>query len=263
MVILSKSKVYAAYDDTKDVYGNKVWEIKFNQSINYNKLSKNSIIVKDKNGNTLDIELLAGMKDNLLEVLPPDGGYEAGMEYTLLVTNQIYSNTNKALKKEESFNFKVKQYEEKTVVLKNYRLNYAIRTMLDKSYYDPIYKSELDKITDLGLRSCGISDISGIENLVNLQTLYLNNNSITDITPIKNLTNLQNLCLTGNQITDISPIKNLTNLKELSIYDNPISNLEPLKNLNNLKLLYLGKNKTTAADIASLKGWLPNCNIEY
>ena len=94
----------------------------------------------------------------------------------------------------------------KIKVLSNDVVNFAdpnleavIREMIGKETGD-ILKSDLFGITQLYASNKEISNLQGIENLVNLQDLYLDNNQIEDITPLKSLTNLDRLDLNDNYL---------------------------------------------------------------
>ncbi|EAF9641306.1 hypothetical protein A6I69_13080 [Listeria monocytogenes] len=132
------------------------------------------------------------------------------------------------------------------------RLAELIRTTLRKSSVDDIVtQAELDTISSLGARYVGIVNLSGMENLTNLEYLYLENNQISDISPLSNLTNLTELNLDDNQISDISPLSNLTNLPYLNLASNhQISDISPLSNLTSLTYLNLGINQIS--DISPL-----------
>lgn len=57
-------------------------------------------------------------------------------------------------------------------------------------------------------------DISSLENLKQLEELYVNANGIKDITPLKNLTSLQKLGIASNRITDVSALKDINRRME-------------------------------------------------
>ena len=96
-----------------------------------------------------------------------------------------------------------------------------------------------------------ISDVSPLQNLTSLRTLYLRDNSISDVSPLQNLTALIKLTMGKNSVSDISPLKNLTNLTDLYLYDNSISDISPLENLTSLKYLILDNN--SISDISPLE----------
>ncbi|WP_461568075.1 leucine-rich repeat domain-containing protein [Thermincola ferriacetica] len=91
-----------------------------------------------------------------------------------------------------------------------------------------LFKRDLEGITDLDASAAGITNLDGIENLVNLKRLDLSNNNISDIEPLKDLANLTSLNLSNNNITAIDDLSNLTNLNELNLSDNEIVSLSPL-----------------------------------
>ena len=90
-----------------------------------------------------------------------------------------------------------------------------------------------------------ITEIHGLDNLINLQILNLSNNLISEIKGLDNLINLQILDLYNNQITEIKGLENLINLKELYLQDNKIKEIKGLDELVNLQKLDLSYNKIT------------------
>jgi hypothetical protein len=121
----------------------------------------------------------------------------------------------------------------------------------------------------------GITDLTGLEYALNLQTLVLREDRVHDISPLAGLTNLETLNLSVNEISDISPLAGLTNLRTLDIHENRavsdisvlagftklevavlrhlyISNLAPLAGLNHLRELDLYENRIS--DLAPLAG---------
>ena len=89
-------------------------------------------------------------------------------------------------------------------------------------------------MSDLGLSSNAISDITPIAGMKNLTKLDLGGNQIIDISVLAGLTNLTRLELGGNTISDISPVARLTNLTELFLWYNSISDISPVAGLTNL-----------------------------
>lgn len=97
----------------------------------------------------------------------------------------------------------------------------------------------------------GLSDLTPIANLTNIETLVLFNHNISDITPLGSLVNLRTLRLEVNRIEDISPLANLRMLESIQINHNRISDLRPLSGLTNLRTLWITSNKVS--DIFPLK----------
>jgi len=64
----------------------------------------------------------------------------------------------------------------------------------------------LQKLTDLNLADCGITDVSALAPLVNLQNLWLfNNGKLTDISPLASMKKLEFVVLPPS-VTDTSPL---------------------------------------------------------
>ena len=77
----------------------------------------------------------------------------------------------------------------------------------------------------LSLRHEGITDISeieGLKNLNNLKELDLSWNKIKQIKGLEQLTNLQKLDLSWNRIKEIDGLENLENLQEINLNRNPL-----------------------------------------
>lgn len=149
--------------------------------------------------------------------------------------------------------------DENVVTFKDINLERAIRSEINKPSGD-IYKSDVERILSLHPYDEGIQDISGIENLTNLQFLDLSQSKISDISELKSLTKLQTLLLSDNEISDISPLQNLTDLKRLDLDYNRISDITPLQYLSDLNELSLKNNRIT--NITKLK-WLTNLKTLY
>lgn len=122
----------------------------------------------------------------------------------------------------------------------------------------------LSTATELDLSGCGISDISGIQQLPYLETLSLSKNSISNIyifqyTQSRNT--LKTLDLSDNEISDTTPLSSLQCIETLDLRNNPISSLQPLMMLSSLKTLYLGGNQLEDYQIKDLQYALPDCEI--
>lgn len=79
-----------------------------------------------------------------------------------------------------------------------------------------LYQNRLD------LSAKGLTQISDLQFLTNLEQLDLSNNQIVDLTPLKNLKRLKQLNLYSNKIKDVSILNTLPNLEEVNTQENPI-----------------------------------------
>jgi hypothetical protein len=134
------------------------------------------------------------------------------------------------------------QEESNTIVtFPDKNLEKEIRTQINKPTGE-IIKGDLVKITRLAYRGdtitgwYPISNLSGIENVINLTYLNLMENEISNIDALNELTNLSFLNLMNNQITNIDVLKGLTNLTGLYLGHNQIKDYSPTSSYyNNLK----------------------------
>lgn len=239
----------ASFIDNQTVDTNKTWTVKFSEDIQLDDSTKEDISIKDSKGNKVSAAIQIGQNNKTLTITAPKGGYTAGESYILNIGTKVHSNKGKALNSEYNLHFNVKSKDE-IVVFKDKILEQEIRNNINKSTGD-IYKSDVEKIKSLKAANKDIQDISGIENLVNLEELNLASNKITNLKPLKDMTSLTGLSLDYNGISDISALNNLTNLKTLALCDNKITNIDSLKELKKLQLLSLSENKII--DISPLK----------
>ena len=131
-------------------------------------------------------------------------------------------------------------------------LRAAVETALGKAPGATITTADMATLTRLDANEAGISDLTGLEHVINLTDLHLWRNSVSDLSPLAGLTNLTGLYLGINSASDLSPLTRLTNLESLFLDRNGISDLSPLAGLTNLTRLALGNN--TISDISVLAG---------
>jgi hypothetical protein len=121
----------------------------------------------------------------------------------------------------------------------------------------------LTSLTSLYLQTNYITDISPLVNLTSLTELYLFGNDIANLSPIKNLTSLEVLIIFSNNITDISPLEKLTSLTWIDLESNNITDISPLSKLSNLTYLNLRGNPLTQREVDELQAALPDCSIGF
>ncbi len=129
-------------------------------------------------------------------------------------------------------------------------------TSLDCSEMSIVDLSGIEELTELNtllLHTNQISDISPLANLTALTKLWLHNNQISDISPVTNLTALTELWSSANQINDVSPLSNLIALTGLGLHTNQIGDIAPLANLTALTELWLYNNQIS--DISTILNW--------
>jgi Leucine-rich repeat (LRR) protein len=116
--------------------------------------------------------------------------------------------------------------EDQEIIFKDPNLEAAVRKAVPGRH---LTVSSVKTITHLQCNDCGITDLSGIEQLTSLKLLRLSRNSISDISMLSALNSLEYLYLDYNNINDLKPLAGLTSLKHLHLGVNSISNIEPWK----------------------------------
>ena len=80
--------------------------------------------------------------------------------------------------------------------------------------------AKLGNLSFLGLNSCSVTKIEGLENMTNLENLNLSSNEITKIEGLENLYKLKTLILWNNHIEDITSLSVNTALMDLNLMKN-------------------------------------------
>ncbi|HAB6423045.1 LPXTG cell wall anchor domain-containing protein [Listeria monocytogenes] len=121
-----------------------------------------------------------------------------------------------------------------------------------------ITEAQMAKFKNLSL-SAGITDLTGLEYLKNVEDLYLNNINAS-YEPIKSLTTLKNLTIYGKSATSdkLPDLSGLSNLTTLEVTQTSIDNaaLSKFSNIPNLVKLNISEN-TGITKISNLEN-LPN-----
>lgn len=138
-----------------------------------------------------------------------------------------------------------------SVTFPDSNLEMAIREAIGKPE-GVVYTTDLASLTSFEYNNGNISDLSGLENCVNLNYLRLSHNEITDLSPLSSLTNLTELILDYNQISTISALSGLTSLSSLHLAYNQISDISPLSSLTDLTYLNLSVNQIS--NVSPLSG---------
>ncbi len=106
----------------------------------------------------------------------------------------------------------------------------------------------INTITSLNVDNANISDLTGIEDFVALETLDADNNSLTTI-DVTNLTNLRQLYLQYNSLASLD-ITNNSNLETLAFRNNSVTSIDLSNNVNLLSLAFQ-YNSITAIDLSN------------
>ena len=97
-----------------------------------------------------------------------------------------------------------------------------------------------------------ITELTGLEYFVGLETLSVWENDIKNLQPLAELTELTWLQLGFNQIVNLQPLTDLKKLERLDVSENNIQGIKVLSNLNKLQWLNLDGNRIDS--VAPLSG---------
>ena len=145
-------------------------------------------------------------------------------------------------------NFKAKLLAASTQVGIAYDIN-GNYIKIDTNNNGEIEISEVQNIDELSVYNSNISDLTGIENFINLRGLYCYKNQIASL-DLKGLVNLKNLYAFDNQIMSLNLV-GLVNLNYLSCENNQITSLN-LTGLNNLTYVVCSQNKLNTINLQNL-----------
>lgn len=123
--------------------------------------------------------------------------------------------------------------------------------------------SNLSALTYLTLDYSSIEDLSGLNNLIMLESLslrYLNNLKLSELSPINQLVNLRVFDLSGHNLTTNLNFENYNKLEKLVLRGNNIENIQSLSPLHQLNTLWLEDNRVT--DISPLSNLQNLTNLE-
>lgn len=149
-------------------------------------------------------------------------------------------------------------------ILLDATLGQAIRKELGYATEEILTYDDLERVTYLAPWHDGITSLTGISLLKNLQELHIGSSTVTDISELSELKEirfidisssyvrvlpdfsecdfLESLYLSGNLIEDISPVVRIPNLRYANLNSNRIRSIEPLKNMETLEMLCIESN---------------------
>lgn len=143
--------------------------------------------------------------------------------------------------------------------------------MIDIGYTSNIKGKKIDSVEPLApltqlqtlyLKQDGITDISPLGSLVNLEQLDVSGNyEIADITAVKDMSKLQTLDFSINSVSDLTPAAGLGSLQRLNASDNQIASLPDMSAMASLTALDLSKNQLTDVSALAVLSRLEELNL--
>lgn len=111
-----------------------------------------------------------------------------------------------------------------------------------------VLTDNIDNVTSLVLNEQGISSISGIEDFVNLENLWINDNQLESL-PISTNSKLKFIFADFNQISSIN-VSSLSVLEKVSLIDNTLTEIDVTNNPT-LQQLVVPGNQLTSLDVSA------------
>ena len=116
--------------------------------------------------------------------------------------------------------------------------------------FDLTFLSGLD-LYELDISYCSVSDLTPLEFMFNLFSLYAEGNGLSDITPLDGLSSLENVSLGYNNISDFSPLLGAFYTLYADLANNNISDISPAADFSDQSSFDLSDN--LIEDFSSLK----------
>lgn len=136
-------------------------------------------------------------------------------------------------------------------------LRACINADLGQGATDPITEAQAATVATVDCQTMGITDITGLETMPNLETVRLNNNSLNSRAPLFGLTKVQTLNLSNTGVTeaDLPGLITLPDLDSLHLVSNNLEDISALASATSLRVLYLsGNNITDLSPLTTLTG---------
>lgn len=120
------------------------------------------------------------------------------------------------------------------------------------------------EVKHLLCQGAGITDLSSIGDLANLEELYLQDNRLSSLDTLPLLPRLKRISVAGNGMTSLRGIERAPNLQELQANLNRINDLSGVQHLHQLRVVGLMKNRlkgiTEFAGLSELQDIVLNYN---
>ena len=118
--------------------------------------------------------------------------------------------------------------------------------------YCKAHDIDVEEVKELWCSDNNLTELKGLDKLVNLKVLYCDDNELTELKGLDKLVNLKVLYCFDNKLIELNGLDKLVNLKVLYCDDNELTELKGLDKLVNLKVLYCFDNKLTELDLSKL-----------
>ena len=132
-----------------------------------------------------------------------------------------------------------------------YLYKQGLEGVLDIEQYCEDNNIDAEEVKWLSCHFNEITEIKGLDKLVNLEMLFCHNNQLTEL-DLSSLFNLKEVYCYINNITEIKGLNNLVNLRLLNCNDNKLKQLRDIDKLESLLELYCSYNQLSELDVGKL-----------
>ena len=110
----------------------------------------------------------------------------------------------------------------------------GIEGVFDIEQYCEDNDIDVEEVTKLSCYNNQLTELKGLDKLVNLEDLDCHSNQLTELKGLDKLVNLEWLNCRSNQLTELKGLDKLVNLEELYCENNQLTELKGLDKLFNL-----------------------------
>ena len=122
--------------------------------------------------------------------------------------------------------------------------NKGLKGVFDIEQHCKDINVNIEKVTNLYCYSNDLTELKGLDKLVNLEVLSCYNNQLTEL-DLSKLVKLERLSCFNNDLTELKGLDKLVNLEWLYCSNNDLIELKGLDKLVNLEWLYCSINQLT------------------
>ncbi|AEB75384.1 Ig-like domain-containing protein [Clostridium botulinum] len=106
---IDNSSIRQIIEPKNAVSVDKVWKINFSKQLNKDSVTKNSIKVLNKNGQTIEMNFKIAFDEKSVEITPLKDKYKKGETYSIIIAKDLKDKNNKPLKQETRMKFTIEK----------------------------------------------------------------------------------------------------------------------------------------------------------
>ncbi len=126
--------------------------------------------------------------------------------------------------------------------------------------------SEIRQLSELEVLDCSknpVSDLTPLRELVFLRVLNVSNTPVDDLRQIDNLSGLEQLYCAGTQLKNLKGVERFSALKEIDFANTKVRRLDRLIEIRKLQSLVCFNTRISSREISDFKKERPECAVTY